>query len=184
MGRLVLFDDVDAATIIEVTVEERPFALAHVVRGINRRTVQEINDEIRSVKSAGVKSLAPGLRVISKAFLRLPGLLRRPVYRALLQFPEFAKQHTGTVLVTSVGMFSDCAGWGFSAPGIHNLSIVIGGIALRHPLETGESRPREVLCLTVSASHSTVDGGPLARFVNDFKRRIETGDLLIGEIES
>lgn len=182
-GRVVLFDDVDATTIVEVEVEGRPFALAHVVRGINRRGVREISDEIRAVQGSGMRSLSSGMRAASRLFLRLPGSLRRSVYRALLQSPRFAKRHTGTLLVSSVGMFSGGAGWGFSAPGIHNLSVVVGGIASRAAAQAGESGPREVLCLTVSANHEVVDGAPLARFVHHLARQVESAKFLGESIE-
>src|SRR5690606_34557736 len=39
-GRLVLFDDVDINTIIEVKIEDRSFPLAHIVRAANRRAVR------------------------------------------------------------------------------------------------------------------------------------------------
>ena len=178
LGRVVLFEDVDATTMIEVKVEDRKFALAHVIKGINRRNVRDISDEIRSVQTAGMNSLSSGLRKGSRIFLRVPGFLRRLVFRLLLCSPRFAKRHTGTMLVTAVGMFGSGAGWGFSAPGIHNLSVVIGGIATRAPVTPTESEYHEFLCLTVGANHEVVDGAPLARFVGSLKEQIETADLL------
>ena len=175
-GRVVLFEDVDATAIVEVEVEGRPFALAHVVRAINRRTVREIHEEIRSVQSAGVASLPSGLRLATGLVLRMPGILRRLVVQAMLSFPHVAKRHTGTVLVTSVGMFSGGAGWGLSAPGIHNLSVIVGGIATRPAAKEGRTEPREVLCLTVSANHELIDGAPLARFVRDLRKLVESAD--------
>lgn len=177
-GRLVLFDEVDAATIVEVNVEGRPFALAHVLRGIHRRSVRDLHDELRAVQAAGVRSLSPGLRVASALFLRAPGPLRRLGYRAALGFPDFAKRHTGTVLVTAVGMFGGGAGWGLSAPGIHNLSIVIGGIAAQPPAP-GTPAPHETLRVTVSANHELVDGAPLARFVRDLAGLVEHAEGLV-----
>ena len=183
-GRVVLFDDVDATTMVEVEVEDRQFALARVLRGINRRCVRNINDEIRSIQEAGMTSLPAGLRNGSRFFLRMPGFLRRLIVRLLLCSPRSTRRHTGTLLVTAVGMFGGGAGWGFSAPGIHNLSVVIGGIATRAPETPTESNPREVLCLTVSANHEVVDGAPLARFVRKFREQIEAADLLFDAIET
>ncbi|HPQ71740.1 MAG TPA: hypothetical protein PKW95_21625, partial [bacterium] len=121
-GRLVMFEDVDATTIVEVKVEGRPFALAHVVRGINRRTVRDIHDEIRAVQSSGMDSLPADFRKKAKRFLMVPGFLRRLLYRVVFRRPLVAKKHLGTMLVTAVGMFGGGAGWGQSAPSIHNFS--------------------------------------------------------------
>ncbi|MCU0664894.1 MAG: 2-oxo acid dehydrogenase subunit E2 [Myxococcota bacterium] len=54
----------------------------------------------------------------------------------------------------------------------------MGGIAQRPPLSPSDPSPREVLCLTVSANHELVDGGPLARFTGDFCERLKRGDGL------
>jgi pyruvate/2-oxoglutarate dehydrogenase complex dihydrolipoamide acyltransferase (E2) component len=183
-GRVVLFDDVDATTLVEVEVDGRPFALAHVVRAINRRSVRDLHDELRSVQASGLRSLPPATRAGTRLFLAGPGVLRRLVYRALLGFPQLARRHTGTMLVTAVGMFGDGAGWGFSAPGIHNLSIVVGGIASRPPAAPGEAGPREILCLTVSANHALVDGAPVARFARDLSRRVAAAEGLRDAVAS
>ena len=176
LGRLVMFEDVDVTTIVEVAVAERRFGLAHVVRDVNRRSFRDIHHEIRSVQAAGMGSTPQGLRWAAKVMLLAPGPLRRSALRFLLCFPQFRKRHTGTVLLTAVGMFGGGAGWGFSAPGIHGLSIVVGGIASRNGRAEDDGRGREVLCLTVSADHELIDGAPLARFVRDLRARIEGGD--------
>ncbi len=175
LGRSVIFDDVDITTLVEVQVEGRAFALAHVVRAANRRTARDIHDEIRAVQAAGVRSVRPGLRLGTRIALWLPGALRRLVLRALLRSPRFAKRHTGTMLLTAVGMFGGGTAWGFSAPGIHGFAITIGGIATR---AAAGSEPREVLCLTVSADHEIVDGAPVARFVRDLRALLEAADQL------
>lgn len=168
LGRLVIFEDVDATTMVEVEVEGRRFALAHVIRGINRRSVHEIHAEIRAVQAAGLRSVSRRVRVGSRLLLMLPGFLRRLLFGAVLRFPRVTKRRTGTLLVTSVGMFSGGAtGWGVSAPGIHNLSLVVGGIASRCAAAGDAWAVCETLCLTVSANHDLIDGAPLSRFVRD-----------------
>jgi len=175
-GRSVLFEDVDVTTIVEVSIDGRQFGLAHVVRAVNRRTTRDIHDEIRAVQAEGPRSVTPGLRLATKVALLLPGPIRRLVFRILLRFPHVAKRHTGTVLLTAVGMFGGGPGWGFSAPGIHGLSIVVGGIATRPA--AGDQPAREVLCLTVSADHDMIDGAPVTRFVRDFRAQLEAAKFL------
>lgn len=178
-GRTVLFEDVDVTTIVEVEVEGRKFGLAHVVRATNRRTPRELHDELRGVQARGMGSMGAGLRLASKAALLLPGALRRLVFAGLLRSPRFAKRNTGTVLLTAVGMFGGGTAWGLSAPGIHGLSVVVGGIT-QQPAASGAAEPRELLCLTVSADHELVDGAPLARFVRDLRAHLEAGRGLPG----
>jgi pyruvate/2-oxoglutarate dehydrogenase complex dihydrolipoamide acyltransferase (E2) component len=178
-GRLVMFHDVDVSTIVEVDVGGRKFGLAYVLRAANRRTCLELGQELRVVKTAGLRTLRPALRLALRLFLLVPAFMRRMVYRAALCFPRFVKRHTGTVTLTAVGMFGGGIGWGVSAPAIHSLSVLVGGIGPRPPTQ-GASRDREVLCLTVSADHDIVDGAPLARFVRALRDLIENADGLAG----
>ena len=103
-GRSVLFEDVDVTTIVEVSAQGRPFGLAHLVRGVNRRTAHDIHDEIRAVQAEGARSVSPGPRLATKVALLVPGPIRRLAFRILLRFPHLAKRHTGTVLLPAVGM--------------------------------------------------------------------------------
>lgn len=184
LGRLVLFDEVDATALVEVEVEGRPFALAHVLRRIDRRGVRELHDELRAVKTAGLRSTSPAVRAGSRLLLAAPGFLRRLVFRALLLSPRRARRHVGTLLVSAVGMFGGGAGWGLSAPGVHDLSIVVGGIAARPRAAPDAAAPREVLCLTVSANHEVVDGAPLARFVGTLAGLVEGADGLAEAVDA
>ncbi len=182
-GRTVMFEDVDVTTMIEVEVEGRAFALAHVLRAVNRRTVRELHDEIRAVQAAGLGSMRRGPRRASRIALLVPGVLRRLVVRLLLRSPRFAKRHTGTVLLTAVGMFGGGTAWGLSAPGIHGLSIIVGGIVSRAGASVDVTGADEALCLTVSADHELVDGAPVARFVRDLRAHLEAADCLLGRVE-
>lgn len=173
-GRIALFEHVDATVLVEVQVEGRPFALAHVMRETDRRGVRELSAELRAVQGGGLRSLSPAMRTASRSFLAVPGFLRRWIYGLLLRSPRFVARHTGTVLVTAVGMFGG-VGWGLSAPGLHDLSLVVGGIA-RRPNPEGPAR--EVLCLTISANHELVDGAPLARFGRRLTELLESAELV------
>jgi pyruvate/2-oxoglutarate dehydrogenase complex dihydrolipoamide acyltransferase (E2) component len=170
-GRLVMFDEVDVTTIVETEVDGRAFPLAHVVRGTERRPARELHDELRAVQAQGLGAVPAATRLASRLALRAPAALRRAVLAAALRVPDLARRHTGTVLLSSIGMFGGGAAWGLSAAGLHGLSILVGGIGPRAAPDGGA--PREVLCLTVSADHAIVDGAPLARFVRDLRERLE-----------
>jgi pyruvate/2-oxoglutarate dehydrogenase complex dihydrolipoamide acyltransferase (E2) component len=65
-----------------------------------------------------------------------------------------------------------------SAPGIHNLSVVIGGIGQRAHVDGDALTTRHVLCVTVSANHELVDGAPLARFSHELSTLLERAEGL------
>jgi hypothetical protein len=53
-------------------------------------------------------------------------------------------------------------------------------MASRPAAVEGESGPREILCLTVSADHELIDRAPLARFVRHLRGLLEAADGLPG----
>jgi pyruvate/2-oxoglutarate dehydrogenase complex dihydrolipoamide acyltransferase (E2) component len=84
------------------------------------------------------------------------------------------KRLNGVVLVTSVGMFGNVAGWGIPLAA-HTLCVTVGGIESRSVLHDGELQERERLCLTVTFDHDVVDGAPAARFIQRFVTLVQEG---------
>ena len=171
-GRLVLFDDVDINTIVEVEVEGRRFPLAHVVRATNRRSVRELHDEIRAVQARGDRNDDARTVSLLRTYARLPGPLRRLAYRFAMASPQRLKRIGGTVSVTAVGMFGEGGGWGIPIP-LHTLNLTLGGIATKPVVVDGQIVPREMLSVTLSFDHDVVDGAPAARFAERLRGLIE-----------
>jgi pyruvate/2-oxoglutarate dehydrogenase complex dihydrolipoamide acyltransferase (E2) component len=174
-GRLVLYDDVDANTIIEIDLQGQKFPLAHVIRAINRRTVRDITDEIRAVQSDPALSIGSKTRRRAMmAFLMLPGVIRRAVYRVINSNPHWAKKYIGTVAVTAVGMYTEGGGWGIGSS-LYNLGLTLGGIANKPGVIDGRIEIREYLCVTLDFNHDVIDGAPAARFAARWKELVESG---------
>lgn len=175
-NRLVMFDDVDVATLIEA--EAGAVAVPHVIRAANRRSFREIHDEIRSVQTVPASSPQRS-GVIARFSERLPRFLRRLFLRMLRRFPVRLRLLAGTTVVTAVGMFGGKgAGWAVGIVSLHTLGLTLGGISERSELEDGRVVTRELLDLTVSVDHDVVDGAPAARFVRRLRESIEMRDGL------
>lgn len=181
-GRLVLFDDVDVNTIIEIELEGRRFPLAYVVRAVNRRSVRELHDEIRQVQRNPDSSHGAQTMSLMRWYVRLPGFLRGLAYRILPLNPHWLKRIGGTANVTAVGMFGEGGGWGIPIP-LYTLNLTLGGIATKPGIVEGRIEPREFLSVTLSFDHDIVDGAPAARFAERLKRLIERADGLVEAIE-
>ena len=180
-GRLVLFDDVDVNTIIEIELEERRFPLAYVVRAVNRRSMRELHDEIRHVQQNPQRSHGEGTFSLMHWYVRLPSFLRGLAYRILPLNPRWLKGIGGTVSVTAVGMFGAGGGWGIPIP-LYTLNLTLGGIAWKPAVVDGQIVPREMLSVTLSFDHDVVDGAPAARFAERLRQLVEnaTGlDILV-----
>jgi pyruvate/2-oxoglutarate dehydrogenase complex dihydrolipoamide acyltransferase (E2) component len=174
-GQLVLFDEVDVNTMVEVEVEGRKLPLPHIFRAVNKRTYRDINREIQAAQVEGGRGETG---ILMRRFALLPRFLRAPFYWISSRSPDREKQFAGTVLMTAVGMFGEGGGWGIPLVS-HTLTVTLGGIAEKPGVVEGRIEIREYLCLTISFDHDIIDGAPAARFAERFKNLIESGYGLI-----
>ncbi|MFC4245962.1 2-oxo acid dehydrogenase subunit E2, partial [Natribaculum luteum] len=170
-GRVHVFEDVDVNVLVETTVRGDRMGVPHVVRKANERSVRSIHDEIRSAQqSRDPADLSP----LAELAFRLPGFVRRLVWRLPQWFPERWKDMAGTVTVTSVGMFGEGGGWAVS-PTNYTLQLTVGGISEKPRVVDGEITTRELLDITVTFDHDVVDGASAARFVQRLRELVEDG---------
>lgn len=173
-GQLVIFDEVDVMITIETEIEGRKFPLIHIMRAVNKRSAWEMHREIRAIQAEPARSPEMGF---IKIFPRLPGFVRRLIYRLVRKNPHLQKEQAGTVGLTSVGMFGSGSGWGLGMPA-HSLAITIGGMAEKPGIVEGRIEAREYLNVTLSFDHDIVDGAPAARFSQRFVELIQDGNGL------
>jgi pyruvate/2-oxoglutarate dehydrogenase complex dihydrolipoamide acyltransferase (E2) component len=170
-NRLILFDEVDVNTMIDAEVAGHRTVLAHFLRAVNKRSVRDLHDEIRAVRSKPQATReAKGIVWIT----RLPRFVRDLFYWALFKNPQWVKAMFGTVSVTAVGMFGKGGGWGIPF-GIHTLAVTLGGIAEKPGVIDGRIEIREYLDVTLTFDHDIVDGAPAARFTQRLRELIESG---------
>jgi pyruvate/2-oxoglutarate dehydrogenase complex dihydrolipoamide acyltransferase (E2) component len=167
-NRLIVFDDVDVNTIVEIERKGRKVTLPHFIRAANKRTVREIHDEIRAVQARPEKTREFGARW----FAHLPRFVRDVFYWVVYRNPQWLKQSFCTVGLTAIGMFGKGGGWAIPF-GVHTLDVALGGIAEKPGVVDGRIEIREYLCITLSFDHDIVDGAPAARFTTRLKELIE-----------
>ncbi len=168
---LVVFDDVDVATVIERDVAGQKVPLLYVIRAANRKILREIHHEIRAIQVQDTAKSVLG-------FTALPFLpavfFTHLLYRMLRTFPRLHKRVVGTIGVTAVGMFGKGSGWGIPVAAA-SLAITLGGLASKPGVIDGQIAIRDYLCMTLSFDHRITDGGPAARFAERLKELIESG---------
>jgi pyruvate/2-oxoglutarate dehydrogenase complex dihydrolipoamide acyltransferase (E2) component len=175
---LIIFDDVDVGFMIELQKGEKRVLSGHVIRGANRKTCWEINQEIRAVQSNQMPTSAQQATWFYRALL-LPWPLSR-LFKALFRMmlrrdPTIVTSMAGTVGISSVGMFGKGhAGWGI-ASGTHVLDLVVGGTARKLAEVEERIEPRQMLSLTIIFDHDIIDGAPAARFTRRLVELIESG---------
>jgi pyruvate/2-oxoglutarate dehydrogenase complex dihydrolipoamide acyltransferase (E2) component len=181
--KLIMFDDVDVGFMIELKKGEMKVLTGHVIHGANHKTFYEIHQEIRSVQSTQEPPSADASSWFRSAML-LPWplfSLFKAVFRwAVRRDPTIITSMTGTVGISSVGMFGKGhAGWGIS-DGSHVLDLVVGGTTRKLAEVDGRIEPRQMLSLTIIFDHDVIDGAPAARFTRALVELIEGGYGLDG----
>lgn len=180
-NQLILFEEVDISTIIEIELEDNKFPLAHIIRAANKRTFREIHEEIRSIQTNPQQDVGSESKKRSLAiFMSLPGFIRMFFYGVVSKNPHWLKKSIGTVGLTAIGMFGSGGGWAITMP-VYNLSIALGGIAERLVLVDEKIETHEYLSITVSFDHDVIDGAPASRFTQYLKDLIESGYRLLDE---
>ncbi len=171
-GRLVIFDDVNINTMIEVEGPDgRKIAMPHILHAANRRTLSEIHAEIRETQRSPAKSDESRFMAW---FLRLPAFIRHLFYKVITRQPLLIRKIMSPVMVTAVGMFGKGGGWGIPAA-VFPLTVTLGGIAVKPGVIDGKIEAREMLNVTLSFDHDIIDGAPAARFAQQFRDLVESG---------
>lgn len=178
LGRLVVPSFVDVTTLIEVETDRGPFPLAHLIENADTRDVADITREIRQVKERPTGA-REGRSLDRFAALggRIPGLPR--LFYAVMARSARLRRLSGTVTVSSLGMLGGGGGHAIGFPTVFSLTVLVGGRS-RRPVAFGEGVSiAEILDLTLTFDHRTVDGGPAARFAADLREILSSAEALI-----
>lgn len=173
-NRLVIFDEVDVNTLVEVEVDGQRIIRPRIIRAVNTKTVWELHRELRAFQSAPEQSREARFL---RGFVHLPWVVRQAFYLVLFKNPQLLKEYLGTVALSSIGMFGSGGFWGVPVPN-HTLQLTLGGIAEQPGVVEGRIEIREYLSVTMSFDHDLVDGAPAARFAEAWKVLVARGDGL------
>jgi len=174
-NQLVIFDEVDVNMLFEVEVDNKKMIRHHIIRGVNHRSMGEINSEIQAFQKEHQTSQESKF---IDWFVRMPGFIRRMFLQILFKNPQFIKDFYGTVLLSSISMFGKGSGWGIPVPN-HTLQLTLGGMGEKPAVVNHRVEVREFLSVTVSLDHDVVDGAPAARVMQRLKRLVENGEGVI-----
>jgi len=170
--RLVLFDDVDVNTLLEKTKPDGSrVPVIYIVRAANRKSLAEINQEMRRAVVDDLYDEA-GVRR-RRRILRLPRPLRHAAWWWLRRDPVRRKRQWGTVLLSNVGSAIDARpSWGLTQSFLP-CSVIVGGIFERVRWCEGRARPGTAMSVTLAMDHDIVDGVPGGRFAETLAELIE-----------
>jgi pyruvate/2-oxoglutarate dehydrogenase complex dihydrolipoamide acyltransferase (E2) component len=183
--KMVVFEDVDVNFIVEREVKGVKVPTTIVIRKAQEKSIKELTAVIRGTQKLQNETMVAKDKESGPqtAFLlKLPSFIRKWLFDFIFKNPFRRRKFLGTVGLTSIGMYT--GGGGTSIPiAAGNLSINVGGIQVRPgysmlengDYDTSQVVPREYLWLTIMVDHTTVDGGPIARFIAKFRKRVRDG---------
>ncbi len=170
--KLVIFNEVDIATIVERKIEGESWPILYVIRSADKKPLIEIHKEIRNAQVS--KDVTDDFHKLVEVYLKVPRPLRLLYRKRIQNTPKVLRSYAGSVLVTSVGITALNGGWGIPYVG-HPLVITIGGIEKKAKVIKDKIEIRECLNVTVTVDHDNLDGAPAARFAAEIKELIEKG---------
>jgi hypothetical protein len=177
-SQVVVFDDVDLAFVIEREWQGVTIPVFYTVRSADRKTAHEINEEVQAARKTPFGESGSPMSVLDLLFFHLPALLRKPFWLYLRRNPYRFKNHVGTVSVTSMGMHTSGSAVVLPITPM-TLTLSIGSIEKKLFLEGGQVVERDVAHLNLSADHDLIDGAPLMRFVDRFKKELLNIDRIV-----
>ena len=175
----LVFEDIDVTVMVEREHGGDKVPLPYVIRQTQLKSIHEITAEIDDAKKQAigkdqVAMNSTGNGLWANIYFRLPGWLRRLVWKYFAIAPRQAQQMMGSIIFTSIGMFGEVRGW-FIHTSVHPLGFGAGSILKKPAVINDEIQVREFLHLTVLLDHDVVDGVVMAKFVARLTAYIETG---------
>jgi len=172
--KLVISGDVDVSTMIEKRKPDGALVpVSYVVRGANRKSLAEINGELRQAVRSDLAG-DPGVSY-RRRIMRLPQSARRLLWWWVTRDPDRFRRQWGTVMLSNVGSCMLPRPFFAMADSFFTCTLTIGGRYERVAWVDGRPEPRQTLNVTVTVDHDIVDGGPAARFGQSLTRLIEEG---------
>jgi hypothetical protein len=175
-SRLIAFDDIDLAFMIERHWEGASIPVFYIVRAAQKKSAPEIHSELQAARTTPLATVGP-MNALEMQFFLLPRFLRKAVWFVIRRNPYWFKDVAGTAAVTSLGMYGSGTAAGIPITPM-TLTLTIGTIEKKPALRDGQLVENDVVHLVLSVDHDIVDGAPLMRFIERFKQLLRDGTIL------
>ncbi len=177
-GKRMIFSDVSISLIVEKELNGQKVPIPLVIDRAQECSIESITEQITNARN---EKLSPNDIVLQKKITRaenlyyiLPGFIRRYFWKFVVRHPKFAFAKMGNVAFTSIGMMGKINGW-FIPASIHPLCFGISSVLKKPLVRDNKIEIREVLMMTVLLDHDVMDGAPMARFISELTRNVESG---------
>ncbi len=175
--KIVIFDEVDVAIPIARKIGGEYITMAYIIRGANKKTLDEISKEIRNAQKKEVdksEQILSEKGFMEKFAISSPVFIKKLLLLIASRNAFLRKKYMGTTAVSAVGMIGKFRGWLVIMGGHFTTQLGVGGITEKPVFENGEVEIKEYLHLTLSVDHDVIDGAPLASFSSRLAELMES----------
>ncbi|MCF8364552.1 MAG: 2-oxo acid dehydrogenase subunit E2 [Bacteroidales bacterium] len=177
-NKLMIFEDINVSMLVEKELAGAKVPIPLIIEKANQTSIESITKQIANAKNDTLseKDIVLGKKTgkLEKLYYRLPGFVRKYFWKFLLCHPKLAYKNMGNVAFTSIGMMGKIDGW-FIPVSIHPLCFGVGSIVKKPVVINDKVEIREILNMTILFDHDVIDGAPMARFIVDLTKKIESG---------
>lgn len=181
--KLIIFNDINISFLVEKKINDTRVPIPLIIEKADQKSALEITGEIESAKVVSLAGsdivLNKKPSVAEKIYYRMPGFIRRSIWKIMLGNPRFAYKKMGNAVITSLGMIGNINGW-FIHKSVHPISFGIGSVIKKPVVIENEIKIREILNMTILVDHDVIDGAQMVRFLSDLTKCIEKGEFLYG----
>jgi pyruvate/2-oxoglutarate dehydrogenase complex dihydrolipoamide acyltransferase (E2) component len=176
-NKQVIFDDVNVSIVVEKELSGQKVPIPLIIEKADKTSIESITKQINQARSKKLTDrdivLQKKANKMERVYYILPGFMRRYVWKFLLRHPKLAFKNMGNVAITSVGMMGNVKGW-FIPISVHPVCFGLSSI-VKKPIVIDEKVViREMLSMSILLDHDVMDGAPMARFINELVRNIES----------
>lgn len=172
-SELVLFEEIDLSIAVEREIEGGTLPVIWIVRSAGDKSLAEIDRELQAARIAPLGEYGP-LSALEQRFFELPSVVRRLGWFFIRRNPYLFKRLAGTVGITSMGMHTTGSAVVIPITPM-TLTLSIGATDKKLVLSNGIPVEREIIRMNLSADHDIIDGAPLMRFVDRFRKKLDAG---------
>lgn len=179
--KVVVFDNINVSFLIEKELNGEKVPIPLLIEKANEMSIESLTEKISDSKNEVLSEndlvLHRKTTRLEQVYYYLPGFIRRTFWRSMLKRPNFVFSKMGNVAITSIGMMGKINGW-FIPISVHPISFGIGSVIKKPVVIDNEIVVREMLNITVLLDHDIIDGAPMARFIGELTKNIESGIFL------
>ena len=169
--KVLVPDEVDICFAVEKTYKGETFVAVPVIRDVEKKSIQTIASEIRTISELPYDKL-PGIKPVL-LFHKYPYFVKYIHLKLICRFPRLFKELFGTIAFSNLGKFGVQVA---SPTWVNAVTFVIGSIEEKPAIIYGGIKNMPVLHITMGFDHAVFDGAEAGRILQTFKALIENGN--------